>query len=359
MLDIHGFCDSRFAEVRQVFEQNFTERGDVGASFALTLQGEFLIDMWAGHRNEAADEPWEENTIVNVYSSTKTMMAMTALVLADRGLLDLYAPVATYWPEFAQNGKENIATRHFLSHSAGLERLNGDFEQSDWYDHDKICAQLASQAPSWEPGTQSGYHAMTQGHLVGEVVRRITAKTLGNFFREEIAEPLGADFHIGTDPEHFPRIGELIPPVSDEPSGEVTALASRTEAWRRAEIPAANGHGNARSLVKVQTALANHGTAFGQTILSEEGCMRVFDEQTNGIDAVLGRRLRFGMGYGLGSPNRHTCYWGGWGGSSVICDLDARLCWGYAMNRMDTGLLGDSRSQELTGAVFRSMKQMA
>ncbi len=357
-MEIHGHCDAAFDNVKAVFAENFTQHGDVGASFALTLDGEFLVDVWAGHRNEAATEPWVEDTIVNVYSSTKTMMALTALVLADRGELDLRAPVTRYWPEFGQNGKDGVEVRHFLSHSAGLADVEARITVEDWYDHDKICALLAAQAPAWEPGTQSGYHAMTQGHLVGEIVRRITGKTLGTFFREEIAEPLDADFHIGTPPEHFPRIGELIPPedVASGGTAGLTALESRTEGWRRAEIPAANGHGNARSLAKVQTVLAKHGRAFGREILSEAGCMRVFEEQTNGRDRVLGVPMRFGMGYGLGNPKRHTCFWGGWGGSSVICDLDARLCFAYAMNRMYPGTLGDVRSQNLTAAVFAAMK---
>lgn len=360
MVDIQGFCDPRFENVQAVFAENFTEHGDVGASFALTLEGEFLVDIWAGKRNEAATEPWVEDTIVNVYSTTKTMAALTALVLADRGELDFYAPVTRYWPEFGQNGKDKVEVRHFMSHSAGLPQVDGLERVEDWYDHDKTCALLAGQAPAWEPGTASGYHAITQGHLVGELVRRITGKTLGTFFREEIAEPLDADFHIGTAPEHFHRVGELIPPKSDaaNDTAQMSALASRTDAWRKAEIPAANGHGNARSVAKVQSILANHGAAFGQSILSEAGCMRVFDEQTNGRDRVLGVPMRFGMGYGLGDPKRHTCFWGGWGGSSVLCDLDARLCFAYVMNRMDEGTLGDARSQNLTGAVFAAMRSI-
>jgi CubicO group peptidase (beta-lactamase class C family) len=324
----------------------------------LTIDGEFLVDIWGGFRNEAADEPWLEDTIVNVYSTTKTMTALAALVLADRGELDFYAPVTKYWPEFGQNGKQDIQVRHFMSHSAGLPLAKGVKRSEDWYDHDKICALLAKQAPAWEPGTESGYHAVTQGHLVGEVVRRITGRTLGTFFREEIAEPIGADFHIGTDPKHFHRIGELIPPADGFANGRpaLSALESRTDGWRRAEIPAANGHGNARSVAKVQTLLANGGSAFGHEILSEEGCARVFDEQTNGKDRILGVPMRFGMGYGLGNPKRRTCFWGGWGGSLVVNDLDSRTCFAYVMNRMDAGTLGDVRSQNLTKAVFACLR---
>jgi len=358
-VEIHGFCDDRFQAVRAAFQENFASRGDVGASFALTLEGEFRVDLWGGHRDEAARKPWVEDTIVNLYSTTKTMAALTALILADRGELDLYAPVTRYWPEFGQNGKEGVEVRHFLSHSSGLAHCKGVTRVEDWYDHDKVCGLLAQQAPSWEPGSQSGYHATTQGHLIGEVVRRITGKTLGTFFREEVADPIGADFHIGTDPKHFHRIGELIPPSSMTDAmakALISPLDSRTEGWRRAEIPAANGHGNARSVARVQTLLANGGSAFGHRVLSEEGCARVFEEQTNGRDRVLGAQLRFGMGYGLGNPKRRTCFWGGWGGSIVVCDLDAKLCFSYVMNRMDAGTLGDARSQNLTKAVFAAMR---
>jgi CubicO group peptidase (beta-lactamase class C family) len=372
LVDIHGFCDDRFAHVRNVFERNFEEHGDVGASFALTLEGEYLIDMWAGHRDAAATLPWEENTIVNVYSTTKTMTALSALLLADRGELDFGAKVASYWPEFAQNGKEDIEVRHLMSHSAGLSGLEEFDDPSDYYDWDLICTRLAAQAPWWTPGTQSGYHAITQGYLIGEVVRRVTGRSLGTFFREEIADPLEADFHIGVDPKHFPRIGELIPPEESPDTveypedsvaartfgrGMIDALASRTDAWRRAEIPAANGHGNARSVVRVQTLLANHGTAFGKALMTPEGCLRVMEEQTNGTDLVLGVPTRYGLGYGLNQngamgPNANTCYWGGWGGSAIVVDLDARLCFSYVMNRMDSGVLGDPRGFGLMEAVF-------
>lgn len=376
MVDIHGVCDERFARVREAFAQNFASGKEVGASFALTVEGEYLVDIWAGHRDAAKTEPWVEDTIVNVYSTTKTMTALAALLLMDRGELDPGAKVAHYWPDFAQNGKADIEVRHLMSHASGLSGLDRIDGPDDFYNWDLVCERLAAQAPWWEPGTASGYHAITQGYLIGEVVRRITGKSLGGFFREELAEPLDADFHIGVDPQHFDRIGELIPPqqppsAADFPEDSVAAktfgrgnmidaLASRTEAWRRAEIPAANGHGNARSVVRVQSLLANHGTAFGKSLMSPACCMRVMDEQISGTDLVLGAPMRFGMGYGLNQdgamgPNPNTCYWGGWGGSTVIVDLDARVCFSYVMNRMESGVLGDTRGAALATAVAASL----
>ena len=375
-LDIHGTCDPKFEKVKTLFEENFTERDDVGASVAVSVEGEYVVDLWAGFRDRAKTLPWEEDTIVNVYSTTKTMAAITALLLADRGELDFYAPVKKYWPEYAQNGKENTEVRHFMSHSAGLSGMDEPMVGDDVYDWEKMVDALARQAPWWEPGTASGYHALTQGHLIGEVVRRITGRSIGQFFKEEIAEPLGADFHIGTGPEHYHRIGELVPPDSASPAAdaEEDSIATRTfrnpaadanvsgtDGWRQAEIPAANGHGNARSVVRVQTLVANLGTAFGKTLMSEAGCRVIFDEQSNGKDLVLGVPIRFGMGYGLTSdempmgPNENIAYWGGWGGSTAVIDQDARMCVSYVMNRMEANLMGDVRGFKLLRAAYRSL----
>ena len=376
-MEIQGRCDEKFARVRDAFAANFANGADLGASFAVTVNGEYVVDIWGGHLDEAKTRPWKEDTIVNVYSTTKTMAAICLLVLADRGLVDLNAPVSKYWPEFAQNGKDDVLVKHFMSHSAGLSGMDGPVTTADVYDWDKMTRMLAAQAPWWKPGTQSGYHAITQGYLIGEVVRRVTNVTLGTFLRREIAEPIDADFHIGLDSRHFPRVGDLIPPPSGnapvsppDPDSiaartfkypPVNALDSRTPEWRRAEIPAANGHGNARSVAKVQTLIANGGSAFGKTILSKKGADRAYDEQLNGMDLVLGVPVRFGMGYGLTSndfplgPNPHTCFWGGWGGSLVINDADAHVCIAYVMNKMGLGTTGDARAAGLAMATYQAL----
>lgn len=377
MTEIHGHVDDRFAPIQELFASNFQEQGDVGASFAVSLEGEMVVDIWGGHRDAAATEPWEQDTIVNVYSTTKTMAALCALILADRGEIDLYAPVARYWPEFAQNGKEHVEVRHFMSHTAGLSGIDEPIKGDALYDWDFVVDALARQAPWWEVGAASGYHALTQGHLIGEVVRRVTGKTLGQFFADEVAAPLDADFHIGTAEAHWPRIGELIRPPNDlatQTEGDkdsiaartfrnpqIDARASSTPGWRLAEIPAANGHGNARAVVRAQTAMANDGKAFGVQLLSKAGAERIFDEQINGKDLVLGVPMRFGMGYGLNSdvvplgPNEKIAYWGGWGGSTIVVDQDARLCVSYVMNKMFPGVLGDTRGFNLLQAVYASL----
>jgi len=377
MIEVNGFCDDKFSAVRDAFIENFADKDEVGASMALTVEGEFVVDLWAGHKDVARTEFWQEDTIVNVYSTTKTMAALCAHVLADRGELDFHAPVSKYWPEFAQNGKENVEVRHFLSHSAGLSGMDETMSAEDFYDWDKVVEALARQAPWWEPGTASGYHALTQGHLIGEVVRRITGKSIGAFFQSDIAQPLNADFHIGIGEEHFERIGDLIPPkenLATQTGGDKNSIAARTfmnpaisaresktTGWRKAEIPAANGHGNARSVVRAQTAMANGGSAFGVDLLSAESAARVFEEQTNGKDLVLGVPIRFGLGYGLNGdiipmgPNEHIAYWGGWGGSTIVIDQDAHLCMSYVMNNMFAGLLGDTRGFGLLQKAYGSL----
>ena len=374
-----GNYDTKFQPVVDRFVNNFSEYGDIGASCSATVEGEYVIDIHHGHRDAAQSLPWNADTIVNVYSTTKTMTFLCILLLAERGQLQVTDKVSKYWPEFAQNGKEDIEIRHFLSHSAGLSGLDQRTEPDDLYDWDKIVGLLAAQAPWWEPGTQSGYHALTQGYLLGEVVKRITGKTIGTYFRDEIAGPLDADFHIGVDPQHFDRIAELIPPPEAEPDPDAPAPdlesigmrtfmnpssnidQTKTAGWRQAEIPAANGHGNARSVVKVQSILANHGSAFGVDLLSKDTCFAVMEEQTNGMDLVLGVPMVFGLGYGLTSQsspigvNPNTCFWGGYGGSSIVVDLDARACFSYVMNKMEAGALGDPRGFGLGAAFFNSV----
>ena len=212
-MEISGLCDERFTPVRDAFAANFKNGLEVGASVAVTLDGKPVVDLWGGEavQGKAA---WQEDTIVNVYSTTKTMAATSILVAVDRGLLDLDAPVASYWPEFSQNGKEDVLVRHVMSHSAGLSGFDPPIEKSQIYDWDGIVAGLAAQKPWWTPGKESGYHAITQGFLQGEIIRRVTGKSIGIFFREEIAEPLGADFHIGLDSAHDPRVGDLVPPAT-------------------------------------------------------------------------------------------------------------------------------------------------
>jgi CubicO group peptidase (beta-lactamase class C family) len=315
--------------------------------------------------------------LINVWSTTKTMAAISMLVLIDRGEIDVDAPVATYWPEFKAGGKENVLVRHIMSHTAGLSGWQEPMQPDDLYDWDLTCSRLAAQEPWWEPGTASGYHAISQGYLEGEVVRRVTGgQTIGAFFAKEIAGPLGADFHIGTPASCDDRIALVIPPPPLIPEGveiDMTSVAMRTLTnppldaaqswtipWRRAEIPAAGGHGNARSVATVQAALACGGEVNGVKLFSEATANIVFREQCNGTDLVLGVPLSHGIGYGLPGemlplPNKRTCFWGGWGGSLIIVDLDARMTVSFVMNRMGEGTVGDERSLGIVTAAYAAL----
>ena len=364
-MDMHGFCDEAFLAVRAAFSGNFDRGKELGASVAVTHHGVPVVDLWAGDADETGT-PWDEDTIVNVYSTTKTMAATCMLMLADRGDVDLDEPVATYWPEFAANGKAGVLVRHVMSHTAGLSGFDPAITATDLYDWDRICAHLAAQIPWWEPGTQSGYHAITQGYLIGEIVRRVTGCSIGRFFKDEVAGPLGADFHIGLPASEDGRVADLIPPdlsrglgtgaVRSDSIGARTLLSCpldgtepRTRAWRGAEIPAAGGTGNARSVARVHAALACGGKVDDIRLMSEAGVERILDEQSNGTDLVLGVPMRLGMGFGLMSdliplsPSPRSFFWGGWGGSIAVIDLDAQLSVAYVMNRMGAGMAGDIR----------------
>jgi CubicO group peptidase (beta-lactamase class C family) len=373
MAEIQGTVDERFAPVADVLSSNLDSGADVGASVCVIHDGESVVDIWGGTLDDGRS--WQEDTIVNVWSTTKTMTALTALFLADRGELDLHAPVAKYWPEFAAAGKEAIEVRHLLGHTAGLSGWEAPMEEADLYDWEVATSRLAAQAPLWEPGTASGYHAVTQGYLVGEVIRRVAGgTTVGQLFAEELAGPRDADFHIGTGPEHDDRVTRIIPPEDPtlgaeaivEQGAESIAMRSVqnpplraewswSEAWRRAEIPAAGGHGNARSVARVQSILSHGGEIDGVRYLSPAGCDAVFEQQSSGTDLVLNVPISFGMGYGIEiggvqlGPNARTCFWGGWGGSLVVNDLENRLTVAYVMNRMAGGTVGDDRG---IGVVF-------
>jgi CubicO group peptidase (beta-lactamase class C family) len=379
--EVHGYCDARFMNVKEIFAENFKQGLDVGASLAVTLEGKFVIDLWAGYADAAKTRPWEQDTIVNVFSTTKVMTTICTLMLVDRGLLDLDAPVAKYWPEFAQNGKKNLPVRYLLSHTSGLAGWNDQFPTEGLYDWNLCVTKLAAQKPWWKPGTKSGYHAVTFGYLLGEVVRRVTGKSIGTFFRDEVAQPLNADFHIGLSEEHDSRVAELIPAklsllfkilssrifrkllffnmsikALTKPDLLKIVDETSTRAWRAAEIPAANGHGNARSIARIGAALACGGELDGVKLLSPETIEKALEEQSYCKDAVLRKPVRFGLGFGLPCkeipfPHPRTLYWGGYGGSLAMIDLDAKMSAAFAMNKMSSEILLDTRKVRFINAL--------
>ncbi|MFY9889160.1 MAG: serine hydrolase domain-containing protein [Streptosporangiaceae bacterium] len=378
MADIQGSCDDRFAAVRAALQRNLDSGEDLGASIVLDLDGQIAVDLWGGYAGEAAATPWERDTIVNVWSTTKTVTSLAALMLADRGELDVDAPVARYWPEFAAAGKQDVLVRHLLSHTSGVSGLDQPAVVEDLYDWEKSTARFAAQAPWWEPGTASGYHALNFGHLIGEVLRRITGTSLKQFVAAEIAGPLGADFQVGAAESDWGRISPVIPPPPlpfdlealgmDSPTVKtmtgpvVDATYANTPAWRNADIGAANGHGNARSVARILSVISRGGEVGGVRLLRPETIELIFREQANGVDVVLGVPLRFGIGYGLPQldtlpyvPDDKICYWGGWGGSVIIMDVGRRMTISYMMNKMGPGIIGSQRSEDYVRAIYASL----
>ncbi|OPF78851.1 EstA family serine hydrolase [Streptomyces antioxidans] len=376
--EITGHCDARFAPVRDALAGQLESGEELGASIAVDLDGETVVDLWGGWRDAERQVPWTSDTIVNVWSTTKTVTALAALVLVDRGLLDPYAPVARYWPEFAANGKEAIEVRHLLSHTSGVSGWEAPFTAEQMYDVEAATAALAAQAPWWEPGTASGYHAQNQGHLVGELVRRVSGRSLTEFVAQELAGPLGADFSIGAAGADVGRIAPVVPPPAlpmdlaslDPESPMYKTLTgpltdpnrANTAPWRAAELGAINGHGNARSVARLLRVLALDGTADGVRLLSPDTIDVIFDQQSHGVDLVLGVPLRFGIGFALPEtetvpyvPQGRACYWGGWGGSLIVVDLDRRLTISYMMNRMSPGIIGSERAETYLRAVDASL----
>jgi CubicO group peptidase (beta-lactamase class C family) len=351
-----GMALDEYTSVRNLFEANLSSGLDLGASFSATVEGETVIDLWGGWADAERTRAWNEDTIVNLYSTTKTMTALCALILIDRGELDVDAPVARYWPEFAVNGKAQLKVRHLMSHTAGLPSWPSGITLEDLYDWDKITGMLAQQMPLWTPGTAWGYHANTQGFLIGEVVRRITGRTLGTFFREEVAEPLGADFHFTLPASEDTRVADLIAPGNPprrafEPTEFAMRLFAdpaanpahtRTRAWRSAEMPAVAGFGNARAVTLVHSLLANGGIMNGKRILSEQGCRRALAIEFEGREIIGGAHTRHGLGFYLMSghhviPGPNIIYGGGFGGSLVVIDFDTRAVCSYVMNKMIAG----------------------
>ncbi|SEH60681.1 CubicO group peptidase, beta-lactamase class C family [Mycolicibacterium rutilum] len=378
---VHGQWDKRFDGVADALADEIAKGDELGASIAVDLDGELVVDIWGGHADRAATIPWAEHTIVNFWSCSKTLTALAALILVDRGQLDPFAPVAAYWPEFGANGKQDIEIRHLLAHTSGVSGWEAPFGIDDIYDWTAATERLAKQEPWWAPGTASGYHALNYGHLIGEVVRRITGSSLKDFIRDEIATPLQADVQLGARPEDTHRIAELVPPPpldlpldllpADHPliktfgpllgtTADFAAVAE-TDGWRRADIGGANGHGNARALARALSPISRGGAAHGVQLLRPETIDLIFSEQVDGTDVVLMVPLRFGIGFGLPSaafpafPEGRICFWGGWGGSMAVMDTDRRATITYVMNKMGPGTTGTERTNRYATAIYEAL----
>jgi CubicO group peptidase (beta-lactamase class C family) len=348
---IEGRLDPQFAPVWDAFRENFALGEEVGASVAIAIDGQLCVDLWGGFSDIAQQRPWQENTICNGMSVGKGMAATCLHLLIDRGLVSLDEPVARYWPEFAANGKENLLVRWVLDHRSGLPFLTDDLWPGAMYDWKAMTEALAAQAPLWPPGTQPAYHIRTFGFLVGEIVRRVSGKTFGAFFRDEIAGPLEIDYHFGVAPSEFSRCAEFVarPEGAPQDPNSMFARAGRqwpvpldynADAFRRAEIPSSNGHGNARAVARFYSILANEGRFDGRQVLSAKAVATARAEQYWGKEVVIGRNNRQALGFLLNSPQfpigpgKDSFGQSGMGGAMGFCDPDRGLALGYVMNKM-------------------------
>lgn len=389
MAPVSGTCDPRFTAVRDLFASRIASDEELGASLVVNIGGTNVLDLWGGHADAAKTTPWEKDTITCVWSSSKTVVSLAALLLIDRGLLDPWEKVATYWPEFGANGKEGVEVRHLLSHSSGVSGWEGAITSEGFCDLEAATARLAAQAPWWTPGTQSGYHSITMGHLVDGLVRRVAGKSLAEFVQEELVEPLGADFRFGVPKEEYHRVAEIIPPPAPPadwkpeapPAGvdPATTVVAKTlmnppmdasianqDFWRAAVVPAANGFTDARGIGRLLSFVSCKGTVGETTLLKPETVDLIFKEQTRGRDLVFSSEMVTGIGFGLSGvgveggvghwvPEGQICFWGGWGGSMVICDVGRGVTITYMMNKMSNAGLGSGNAKEYVWEIYRAL----
>jgi CubicO group peptidase (beta-lactamase class C family) len=393
MSEIQGRCDKRFERVAETLSTLLRSGKEIGASVYANVDGEDVIDLWGGWRDKEHSAAWSEDTIVNVFSGSKTITSIAVLMLVDRGLLDLDAPVARYWPEFAANGKDKALVHHLLSHSVGVPAWEPPFTLEDAMDVPTATARLAAQAPWWEPGTRASYHASSFGHLNAELVRRVTGKTLDRFIAEEIAKPLQADFVLGLSDAEFSRVATVYPadedgaPTAGKPAAPIDpsdplaterAISARTRLgsfsgqkrdplvlfnspeWRRTTFGGSSGHANARGLGRIMSALALGGVSCnGVKLLSPPTIAQIFREQFHGIDSYYMKPIRWGIGYALAPlgqkergplpfirPGPRTCYWYGSGGALSLADVERRITFTYTMNQCQVG------RNQLNGAYY-------
>ncbi len=385
-----GYCDPRFERVRNEFERNLAERGDVGAAVAVTLGGTPVVDLWGGFMDAERTLPWRAETLVNVWSLGKAVSALCVLRLVDRGAVELEAPVARYWPEFAAAGKASITVRQLLSHSAGLPAVRKPLPPgANLLDWDGMTMALAEQEPWWEPGTRFGYHVNTFGFLLGEIVRRVDGRSIGRFIREELADSLGIDFIVGMDAADDSRTADWIAyqaapgeesqrpwlerdPATLEGIELARLLAYRnppslpdggvnTRTWRAAEFPSTNPHSNARALARLFGGLACGGLVDGKRLLEPSTIDRANTIEADGEDAILGRPNRFGLGFQLTIPGVRPLgpgarAFGHYGNGAVLgfADPDAGLGFGFVCNRAGRSWR-DPRNVALVDAVYASV----
>lgn len=379
---IDGYCDTKFAAVRDAYETNFRVEEEVGSCVSVVIDGVAVVDLWGGWKDEACTKPWERDTILCMMSVSKGISAITFNVLIDRGLVELDAPIAKYWPEFGQAGKEKIPVRFALDHRAGLSIISEKLPRGSIFDWDAITGALARQAPLWEPGTKAGYHIHNQGFLLGEITRRVTGKTLAAFFRDEIARPLGLDYQIGglskADQERCAEViptesGTLLSSMKDAPESMLAQAWNEwptgphgpvinSRQWREAELASANGHGTARAVARLYGAIARGGEVDGIRVMSEVAVRQMITEQHCLTEVMMGRPYHQALGLVLNTPsivwmgpNPKAFGHHGIGGSIGMGDMDARVGLGYGVNKWHPRHDNGPRARRLIEAVYKCL----
>ncbi|MDA5194402.1 serine hydrolase domain-containing protein [Govanella unica] len=370
---IHGTCDPAFAGLRETLRDNFATRGEVGAAVAVYHHGRLVADLWGGIADPQSATPWDRDSIVCMMSVGKGMAALCLYRLIDRGAVDLDAPVACYWPDFAQNGKDGITIRMLLGGKAGLVYADAAPAGSA-FNWDVMCQALAVQKPEWEPGTQGAYHSMTAGILFGEIIRRVDGRTVDVFFQEEIAGPLGVDFQFGLDDTDIERVATIIPNPQSVTLNAINDSTSKlgrawrimpskadffnTDSFRRGVFPSANGHGNARAVARVFAALGNGGSLDGYHLLSPALIDILRSLSWEGDCGLLDRRFRYGHGFFLSNElapfgsNPRAFGHPGVGGAIGFSDPEAGLAFSYSPNFMCSGGGAGDRCEALIAATF-------
>lgn len=391
---IGGYCDERFADVRRIFAENLVQSAEGGAGFSVYWQGNLVVNLWGGMRDRSQTLPWQQDTLVNVFSATKGITALCAHRLIEQGVLDLDSPVGRYWPEFAMQGKQDISVRMILNHRSGLSAFKEDVPPEAIYDWDDMVSALERETPWWIPGTKQGYQAFTFGWLIGELISRVSGKSIGQYFRDEIAEPLGLDLHIGLKPDQLARVADVAmlgrpgnaqqegdeqPPrpdlIADKGRTDDIAIkafmnpptlatGTNSSAWRLSEIPSANGHGTALALASIYGGLANGGSIDGVRLLREDTIKNCYTESSSDIDAVLLVPMRFSLGFMLSNPQAKQMNLGrgenafghtGAGGSVGFADPQFGLGFGYVTNRLGARAWIDPRAKALVDAAYTAV----
>jgi CubicO group peptidase (beta-lactamase class C family) len=373
-VELHGVCPDRFAKVREAFAANFASDQEVGARFAVAVEGEIVVDLWAGFADRKKTVPFTETTLTPVFSTTKAVTSLVVARAVGQGQIDYRQPVSELWPQFAQAGKGAITVEQCLSHQDGLAAFIEPMEPSLWFDWDAVCARLAAMAPLWEPGTASGYHPVTFGYTAGEIFRRATGRTIGQALREDFALPFGLDVWIGLPDAEHPRTAEMLKPQAPANLGTMTPLKRAaflqawsspggrgTADWRRMEIPSANGHATAPALARLMAILACDGRLDGREALRPGMAAEASRQRIFGQDLVLPFELSWGAGFlrnqgvGIYGPGADSFGHSGWGGSCAFADPERRLSGAYVMNRQSPHLIGDPRATGLIEALYSSL----